>query len=264
MRHIKRVRALVGVVGVALASTLVVAPVAAGSPQPSVGSGSWPGGAVVIVQLHAANGAPVTNDDLLATIGVVQARLAALDASEAIVSGIAEDRLRIDIADAAARDDIVRVATAPGMLDFVGVPNQYANSIVTGQPMPAGMDQTPIFSGDQISAARLGADPSGLPAVDIDLKEKGATIFDDYAKDHYQERFAIVLDGKVLEAPSINATNFNGHAQISGGFDDQSARELVAMLTGGVLPVAAEVVQECPASGACPGSSASPSVPPGG
>ena len=264
MRHIAVVRALVGVVAAVLASSLVAVPAVASSPDPSMGTGSWPGGAVVIVQLHGAGGAPVTSNDMIATIGVIQARLTALGMSDVHVDGIADDRLRIDIADPAARDVVARMATAPGNVEFVGVPEAFASAIEDGGPLPSGMVAQPLFGSEGVAAARLGTTASGLIAVDIDLQPAAAQAFDAYAADNQGQRFAIVLDGVVIEAPTINARNFNGHAQISSGFDDQGARELIAMLTAGVLPLAAELVQECPASGSCPGPSASPSVAPGG
>ena len=80
------------------------------------------------------------------------------------------------------------------------------------------MPATPIFGGDQISAARPGTTQTGLLAVDIELKSPGAALFDQYAAAHFGERFAIVLDGIVQSAPTINATRFGGQAQISGSF----------------------------------------------
>ena len=78
--------------------------------------------------------------------------------------------------------------------------------------------------------------PASL-AVDLELKETGANLFDDYAKAHYDERFAIVLDGKVISAPTINATSFNGRAQISGSFTTETMNDLVTVLKFGSLPL---------------------------
>ena len=63
----------------------------------------------------------------------------------------------------------------------------------------------------------------------------------------------------VIEAPTINATRFNGQAQISGAFDLAQVQQLVAILTGGVLPVQADVLQVCPAASECSEASPAPS-----
>jgi preprotein translocase subunit SecD len=52
-----------------------------------------------------------------------------------------------------------------------------------------------------------------------------------------QNQFAIVLDGKVIEAPAINSAITNGSAQISGGFTADSAKALADQLKFGALPV---------------------------
>jgi hypothetical protein len=68
-----------------------------------------------------------------------------------------------------------------------------------------------------------------------------------------------VLDDTVLSAPVLRASDYDGRAQISGGWDPAAAAELVAMLSGGVLPVATEVLEICPAGPACPVPSVLPS-----
>ena len=52
-----------------------------------------------------------------------------------------------------------------------------------------------------------------------------------------QNQFAILLDGKVIEAPTMNAAITNGKAQISGSFTDASSKQLADQLKFGALPV---------------------------
>jgi preprotein translocase subunit SecD len=52
-----------------------------------------------------------------------------------------------------------------------------------------------------------------------------------------QNQFAIVLDGKVIEAPAVNSAITNGSAEISGGFTADSAKALADQLKFGALPV---------------------------
>jgi preprotein translocase subunit SecD len=99
------------------------------------------------------------------------------------------------------------------------------------------MPATPIFNGKEISAARPGQTQTGLPAVDLELKSEGARLFDEYAASHQGERFAIVLDGIVQSAPTINAARFNGQAQISGSFTPAEVNQLVLVLRYGSLPL---------------------------
>lgn len=52
-----------------------------------------------------------------------------------------------------------------------------------------------------------------------------------------RNRFAIVLDGKVISAPTTNATITDGKPQISGNFTQVSAKTLADQLKFGALPI---------------------------
>jgi len=52
-----------------------------------------------------------------------------------------------------------------------------------------------------------------------------------------QRQFAIVLDGQVLSAPTMQGLILDGRAQISGSFTEASARSLATSLKFGALPI---------------------------
>jgi len=54
---------------------------------------------------------------------------------------------------------------------------------------------------------------------------------------------AIVLDGRVVSAPQIQAETFDGQVQITGNFDESAARDLSTVLKFGALPVELEPQQ---------------------
>ena len=188
-------------------------------------------------QVIATDNQAVTPDVLNQTRAIIEARVNSTGVSEPNVQTQGGNRITVELPGAADAEEIRKLVGTTGRLDFIGVPNQYANAIVEGQALPTGMDQTPIFSGDQIGSAAPGTDQSGLPAVDIVLKEHGANLFDDYAKGHIGGRFAIVLDGKVVSAPVLKTGNFNGRAQISGSFTPAEMNNLVTVLKFGSLPL---------------------------
>ena len=73
--------------------------------------------------------------------------------------------------------------------------------------------------------------------VNVSFNDEGAVAFDQMAVANYERQVAIVLDGVVESAPTINATEFNGQAVISGSFDEQEAKDLALVLRFGALPV---------------------------
>ncbi|PYI90830.1 MAG: protein translocase subunit SecDF [Verrucomicrobia bacterium] len=87
----------------------------------------------------------------------------------------------------------------------------------------------PDLTGDHITHAHAAFQNEW--EVSLELDAKGAKDFDDLAAAHFQERFAILLDGAVQSAPSINAKYFGGRAQISGGrMGETEARNLASVL----------------------------------
>jgi len=87
----------------------------------------------------------------------------------------------------------------------------------------------PDLTGDRITSAFAGYQNEWQ--VNLEFDAEGAKQFDDLAAAHFQQRFAILLDGEVQSAPSINARYFGGRAQISGGrMGETEARNLASVL----------------------------------
>lgn len=107
-------------------------------------------------------------------------------------------------------------------------------------------------SGSDISNATAGmvttstGATTGQWAVDLAFNGKGTKDFGDVTTrlnglTGSQNQFAIVLDGKVLTAPSTNAAITNGNAQITGGFTQESSKTLADQLKYGALPIGFQV-----------------------
>jgi preprotein translocase subunit SecD len=185
----------------------------------------------------ATDNQPVTPDILAQTRDIIEARVNATGVAEPVVQTQGSDRITVELPEAENPDEIRQLIGTTGRLDFVPVPQEFNNQVVDGQVLPAGMDPTPIFSGDQIASAGPGTDQVGQPAVDLTLKETGARLFDESAAQNVGNRFAIVLDGVVMSAPTIEVPNYNGQAQISGNFTVDTMNQLVTVLKFGSLPL---------------------------
>ncbi len=102
-----------------------------------------------------------------------------------------------------------------------------------------------MISGDQLVDARQGFDQqSGAPVVTIRFDAGGSNTFARVTSQSVGKRFAMVLDGQVLSAPSINEPILGGSAQISGSFSVDTANNLAIALRSGSLPVKLAVVEE--------------------
>jgi preprotein translocase subunit SecD len=92
-----------------------------------------------------------------------------------------------------------------------------------------------------IRTTQTGAS-TGEWVVNIVFDNEGTTKFADVttrlnALQGSQNQFAIVLDGKVISAPTTNAVITDGRPQISGSFTQDSAKALADNLKFGALPI---------------------------
>lgn len=102
--------------------------------------------------------------------------------------------------------------------------------------------------GTDIESATAGLPQQGAGGwqVDLQMTTDGAKKFADSttklsALESPNDQFAIVLDGVVISAPSVNEPILGGSAVISGSFTADEARALAQVLKYGALPVALDV-----------------------
>ncbi|MDN4615491.1 protein translocase subunit SecD [Leifsonia sp. F6_8S_P_1B] len=137
---------------------------------------------------------------------------------------------------------------------------QNVNAAPTDKPLITCDDQNqakyllgPVeVKGQDISDANAGIMTSsqgvsnGQWAVNIVFNAAGTKAFADVttrlnALQGAQNQFAIVLDGKVISAPTTNAVITDGKPQISGNFTEASAKALADQLKFGALPFSFKV-----------------------
>lgn len=99
-------------------------------------------------------------------------------------------------------------------------------------------------SGDSLKDSQADFDQNNMPVVTTVFDAAGARRFAKLTTEHVNERFAIVLDGKVLSAPNIREPIPGGRGQISGGFTLQGAKDLAVLLRSGALPAPLIVIEE--------------------
>lgn len=99
-------------------------------------------------------------------------------------------------------------------------------------------------SGESLKDSQADFDQNNMPVVSTVFDATGARRFAKLTTEHVGERFAIVLDGKVLSAPVIREPIPGGRGQISGGFTLQGAKDLAVLLRSGALPAPLSVIEE--------------------
>lgn len=116
---------------------------------------------------------------------------------------------------------------------------------ISGKPRMYLLKKRVAVSGDTLVSASLGFDQSTRPAVNFRLDAVGGKKFADITRENLGRPFAIVLDNKVISAPTIQGIIPGGSGQItSGTFTTESAKELALLLSAGALPAPLTVLEE--------------------
>ena len=102
-----------------------------------------------------------------------------------------------------------------------------------------------VMSGENLIDAQPSIqNQNNEPTVSFTLDRLGAQKFGRTTTDNVGKRLAIVLDGKIISAPSINEPITSGKGIISGNFTFQDATDLSLLLRSGALPTPLDVVEE--------------------
>ncbi len=103
-----------------------------------------------------------------------------------------------------------------------------------------------LLSVSMIEGTDLTSAGAGIPdravnwAVDLEFDGDGTEEFTQISRTLFgtEKQFAIVLDGQVISAPTMNGVITNGEAQITGDFTEAEATSLATSLKFGALPIA--------------------------
>ncbi len=140
-------------------------------------------------------------------------------------------------------------ATIPSNLQLLWAvkPEQNTPNYISLYAIKTAANETgAILTGDVITNARDDFDQHNNPVVSMEMNTEGARQWRKItaAAAQNREAIAIVLDGVVYSAPSVNEEIPNGNSQISGNFTIEDTKDLANVLKAGRLPTTAKIVEE--------------------
>ena len=115
---------------------------------------------------------------------------------------------------------------------------------------PTGVDAGPVLGGNVVTDAKDDFDPqSNSPMVTMHMNSEGAREWQRItaaavADPNNKQAIAIVLDGVVYSAPTIQTEIAGGVSQITGNFTIEDTKDLSNVLKAGRLPTTAKIVEE--------------------
>jgi len=120
---------------------------------------------------------------------------------------------------------------------------------------PAYIEVRKQLTGSALKDARVDYDQYNRPYIGLSFNKAGAERFgkvtaayaprgDNNLNSDTGRRLAIILDGKLYSAPTIQDAIYSGSAQITGSFTVDECTRLVNVLRAGALPAPVSIVEE--------------------
>ncbi len=108
-----------------------------------------------------------------------------------------------------------------------------------------GRDGRPPLDGSAVTNASVDfAQTGGAPTVTMGMNPEGAQVWARLTRENVGKAIAIVLDGFVVSAPTVDEEIPNGRSTIRGNYTYAGAEDLVNVLKSGKLPAPARIEQE--------------------
>lgn len=125
---------------------------------------------------------------------------------------------------------------AAGLLPPGRILVPFSDSEGAGQ-LPLVLFEEAEVTGDMVETASAGANTDGVGfQINFSFDSRGARRFADYTRNNIGSIFAIVLDGEIISAPTIQSAITQGSGRITGNFTALEASETALLIRSGALP----------------------------
>ncbi len=236
------------------------------------------GGLRVLLEADLPAETEITAEQLQAARDIIENRVNALGVTEPVVQVAGARRILVELPGIEDTEQALSTIRTTALLEFVDfsqvspvdAQTMMALPVVTdyglqaesgatptaqaGAPTPtaeAGSPSptatTPVFhtvlTGADLESAAAVADQFNAYTVSIQFGEDGTGAFAAYTAQHVGDILAIVLDKRIISAPSISEPITEGRASITGNFTLEEANRLAVQLRYGSLPIPLKVVE---------------------
>ena len=103
--------------------------------------------------------------------------------------------------------------------------------------LPLVLHEDAEVTGDMVQDASFGQNSEGAGfQINFRFDSRGARRFADYTRNNIGAIFAIVLDGEIISAPTIQSAITQGSGRITGNFSAVEAAQTALLIRSGALP----------------------------
>ncbi|MDO5044167.1 MAG: protein translocase subunit SecD [Coriobacteriia bacterium] len=199
------------------------------------------GGVSVIMSASKPDGSEVSAEEMSQATAIVENRVNSLGASEATVQKSGATSILVQIPGATNPEEALETIGRTGFLEFVDI--DVINALNVGTPnleLKQGTYEA-FMTGGNIENVSIGQESQGSPyyAVNLRLDAEGSQIFKQKTAElaPLKGRIAIVLDGVINSAPTVQNVIPDGRVSITGGYSVEGAQQMKTILDSGSLPV---------------------------
>ena len=190
----------------------------------------------------------INNSALKQSIEIVRRRIDDVGTKEPTILQRGEKRILVELPGLKDPERIKNLLGKTAKLNFRLVTNNQefgADKLISEIGEELNVSKRIVMSGENLIDAQPNFNnQSNQPTVSFTLDRIGAQKFGRTTTDNVGKRLAIVLDGKIISAPSINEPITSGSGMISGNFSFQDATDLALLLRSGALPTPLNIVEE--------------------
>ncbi len=190
----------------------------------------------------------INNSALKQSIEIVRRRIDDVGTKEPTILQRGEKRILIELPGLKDPERIKTLLGKTAQLNFrlVKENNEFGvDKLISENGEELKVSKRIIMSGENLIDAQPNINnQNNEPTVSFTLDRLGAQKFGRATTDNIGKRLAIVLDGEIVSAPSINEAITSGSGMISGNFSFQEATDLALLLRSGALPTPLLVVEE--------------------
>lgn len=190
------------------------------------------GGVYVVMEANTDLEGEELREAMEQTQAVIEERVNQMGLAEPVVTIEGEKRIRVELPGAENAQEAINQIGTTAQLQFVLA------------------DGTVVLDGGNVKDAEASMDnESAGYAVDLQFDSAGADLFHDATTKAFSKTLTsvvegvpndaimIILDGQIISAPSVNEPISGGKCTISGGFSQEEATNLAALIRGGALPL---------------------------
>ena len=174
---------------------------------------------------------------------VLQTRLGGLGVSELTFQKVGGDRINVEMPGLKDPEQALKLMSEAGLLEMRPLsPAQVARAQNDKKFDPYKASGPPVITGSDMSNATAATNQVGEPVVEFTLNTNGAKKFYDWTSKHVGAPLPIFLDGKLIEAPTIESA-IGARGEIHGGFTTDSSIRLADELNAGALKVQTKMIE---------------------